>query len=133
MKKNLLVLCVVAISVVAFSTLFAKDEAKINRGKAVFTATCIPCHQATGLGIPNTFPPLAGSDFLNKDINRAIKFVKFGFKGPIKVNGKDFNAEMVKPNLTDDQIADVLTFVTNSWGNKPKDVTKAQVAKVQNK
>lgn len=132
MKKKIILFSVLALSVFIFSNLFSKDEAKINRGKAVYAATCIACHQASGMGVPNAFPPLAASDFLNKDINRAIKFVKFGFKGPIKVNGKDYNAEMVKPNLTDDQIADVLTFVSNQWGNKPKDVTKAQVAKVKN-
>lgn len=131
MKNLLIKLTVCAICIFIFSSLYSKDDAKINRGKAVFSATCVPCHQATGKGLPGAFPPLAGSDFLNKDINRAIKFVKFGFKGPITVNGVNFNLEMVKPNLTDDQIADVLTFVTNSWGNKPKDVTKAQVAKVK--
>ncbi|MCX6148827.1 MAG: cytochrome c [Candidatus Kapabacteria bacterium] len=131
MNKKLIILTIITVSVFVFGNLYSKDDAKINRGKAVYSATCVACHQATGKGLPNAFPPLAGSDFLNKDINRAIKFVKFGFKGPITVNGVNYNLEMVKPNLTDDQIADVLTFVTNTWGNKPKDVTKAQVAKVK--
>lgn len=131
MKKKLVILTMITVSVFVFGNLYSKDDAKINRGKAVYSATCVACHQATGKGLPGAFPPLASSDFLNKDINRAIKIVKFGFKGPMTVNGVNYNLEMVKPNLTDDQIADVLTFVTNTWGNKPKDVTKAQVAKVK--
>lgn len=99
----------------------------VNKGKAIFTKTCIACHQATGLGIPGAFPPLAKSDFLNKDTNRAIKAVLNGLTGPITVNGKKFNGAMTSQGLSDQQTADVLTYVYSSWGNNKTKVTPAMV------
>ena len=103
---------------------FSQD---INKGKTVYTKTCIACHQATGLGIPGAFPPLAKSDYLNKDVNRAIKGVVKGLKGPITVNGKKFNGEMPIQTLNDQQAADVMTYVYASWGNNKTVVTPAMV------
>lgn len=98
-----------------------------DKGKAVFTRTCIACHQATGVGIPGAFPPLAASDYLNKDVNRAIKQVIKGSNGAITVNGKVFNGAMPPQNLNDQDIADVLTYVYSSWGNNKSKVTPAMV------
>lgn len=99
----------------------------VKKGKTVYSTTCVACHQATGAGIPNAFPPLAKSDYLNKDVNRAIKQVIKGSSGPITVNGKTFNGAMPPQNLNDQQIADVLTYVYNEWGNSKKKVTVAMV------
>lgn len=98
-----------------------------DKGKAVYSSTCIACHQANGQGIPNAFPPLAKSDYLNKDVNRAIKQVIKGSSGPITVNGKVFNGVMPPQNLNDQQIADVLTYVYANWGNNKTKVTPAMV------
>jgi mono/diheme cytochrome c family protein len=98
-----------------------------DKGKAVFAKTCIACHQVTGLGIPGAFPPLAKSDYLNADVNRAIKQVIKGSNGTITVNGKKFTGAMPPQALTDQQIADVLTYVYASWGNSKKVVTPAMV------
>lgn len=103
------------------------------KGKAVYTKTCIACHQANGQGIPNAFPPLANSDYLNKDTNRAIKAVMNGLHGPITVNGKKFNSAMPTQNLKDDQIADVLTYVYSNWGNNKTKVTVAMVKALRGK
>lgn len=103
------------------------------KGKAIYTKTCVACHQATGLGIPNAFPPLAKSDYLNKDTNRAIKAVMNGLHGPITVNGKKYNSAMPTQNLKDDQIADVLTYVYSSWGNNNTKVTPAMVKALRGK
>lgn len=111
----------------------AKDlKEQINRGKAVYSANCMACHQASGKGMPNVFPPLAASDYLNKDPKRAISAVKYGIKGPIVVNGQNFNGVMPKVAISDEQIADVLTFIYNTWNNKKQEVTTKQVAKVKN-
>jgi nitrite reductase (NO-forming) len=99
----------------------------IAKGKSVYTQTCIACHQPTGVGIPGAFPPLAKSDYLNKDVNRAIKTVIKGLNGPITVNGKKFSSAMPPQALTDQQIADVLTYVFSSWGNTKTVVTPAMV------
>ena len=106
-----------------------KDQ-KLAKGKEVFTRVCQVCHQADGKGIANTFPPLAGSDYLAADLNRAIHSAANGLKGEITVNGMKFNQEMPKPNpaFTDEELASVFTYVLNNFGNKSGEVTIAQAA-----
>lgn len=120
MKKLIFSIALIAIASQGFSQQAAK-------GKAVFATTCIACHQATGLGIPGAFPPLAKSDYLNKDVNRAIKQVIKGSTGIVTVNGLKFNGTMPAQPLNDQQIADVLTYVYSSWGNNKSVVTPAMV------
>lgn len=100
---------------------------KLERGKTIYSQTCFACHQATGTGIPNAFPPLAGSDFLNADAHRAIEVVKFGLTGKVEVNGNVYNSAMPKQNLSDEEIASVLTYVYNNWGNNKTEVTTEMV------
>ena len=100
---------------------------KIQLGKRLFTSICAACHQPTGQGLPNVFPPLAGSDFLNADKNRAIKIVINGRQGELIVNGRRFNNSMPTFPLGDDDIANVLTFVYNSFGNAGLEVTPDEV------
>jgi mono/diheme cytochrome c family protein len=86
----------------------------------VFTATCSACHQATGLGQAGTFPPLAGSEWvLAPGGNRIAHIVLYGLSGPINVKGQDFNNTMLawRETYTDEQIADVLTYIRSEWGN----------------
>ena len=85
------------------------------------------CHQAGGVGIARAFPPLAASDFLNEDHKRAIDIVLHGMSGKIKVNNLEFNGDMPAMALSNDQIANVLTFLLNNWGNKGGTVTPQQV------
>jgi len=98
-------------------------------GERTFLTVCAACHQRTGLGIPNVFPPLAGSDFLMADSTRAIRILLGGLNGPVDVNGQRFNGAMPPlANLSDEQIADVLTWVRSNLGNAGTAVTPAQVA-----
>ncbi|MGB0837609.1 MAG: copper-containing nitrite reductase [Flavobacteriaceae bacterium] len=108
-------------------------EEKIESGKKIYAGTCFACHQANGDGIPNAFPPLAKSDFLNANVERAIDIVMHGKTGEIVVNGINYNSVMTKQNLTDQEIADVLTYVYDSWGNNKSKVNIDQVKKVRNK
>jgi len=111
------------------STVHARTrEERIAAGQRVFTTNCIACHQAQGQGIPGAFPPLAKSDFLMADKHRAIRIVLGGFSGPITVNGQSFNSTMPSLGLNDEDIANVLTFVRNSWGNSGDMVTTEEVA-----
>lgn len=100
---------------------------KIELGRRLFTSICAACHQPTGQGLPNVFPPLASSDYLNADKNRAIKIVINGRQGEVIVNGRKFNNSMPKFPLGDDDIANVLTFVYNSFGNAGLEVTPDEV------
>lgn len=98
-------------------------EEKIKIGKEIFGTTCFACHQSEGQGIPNTFPPLAKSDYLNADSKRAIKTILHGLTGEITVNGKKYNNIMPSQNLSDDEIANVLTYIYSNWGNNKTEVT----------
>ncbi len=100
----------------------------LARGQKVYTANCESCHMAEGEGIPATFPPLAKSDYLMKDQKRAIRTVLQGLSGEITVNGETYNMAMPGySHLSDQEVADVLNYVQNNWGNKAKPVTPAQV------
>lgn len=100
---------------------------KVKIGKEIFGTTCFACHQSEGQGIPSTFPPLAKSDYLNADAKRAIKTILHGLSGEITVNGKKYNNVMPSQNLSDDEIANVMTYIYNSWGNNKTDVTPEMV------
>ncbi len=106
-------------------------EDRIEMGRRVYAQTCLACHQPEGQGLANAFPPLAGSDYLNADVERAIKIVIFGKTGEMTVNGATYNSVMTAQTLTDEEIANVMTFVYNSWANNKTEVTPALVAKVR--
>jgi len=100
---------------------------RIKLGKTVFQTNCTACHQENGQGIPQAFPPLAKSDYLNADKIRVIKTVTGGLQGKVVVNGQAYNGVMPAWSLSDDEIASVLTYVYNSWGNSGKDVTPDEI------
>ena len=104
---------------------------KMESGKQVYMKTCFACHQLEGQGIPNAFPPLAKSDYLNADVNRAIGIVLKGKTGEITVNGAKYNSVMTRQAISNSEIADVLTYVYNSWGNNKTNVTTSQVDQVR--
>ena len=102
----------------------AKTKAeRIQIGHRLFSSICAACHQPSGLGRPNLFPPLAGSDFLNADKSRAVNIVVFGRQGEVVVNGLKYNNNMPSFPLSDQDIANVLTYVYNSFGNSGLEVT----------
>jgi nitrite reductase (NO-forming) len=109
----------------------SKDE-QMAAGKAIFATTCQACHQAEGQGVPRVFPPLAKSDFLMADKARAIGVVLGGKSGALVVNGDTYNNAMPPwSHLSDEAVANVLTYVRNSWGNTGDPVTAADVAAVR--
>jgi len=106
---------------------------QVAAGKTLFNGTCSACHQGNGEGLENVFPPLAKSDMVGKlAVEDLIAFPLNGKTGKLTVNGKDYDSVMPPMSqLNDDEIANILTFVLNSWGNKGGTVTKEQVAKVR--
>ncbi len=105
---------------------------QIARGEALYATSCGGCHQANGQGLPGAFPPLAKSDFLLADRQRAVAVTLQGMTGPITVNGQTYNAVM--PNmahLTDANLADILTYVLNTWGNDGGPITADEIASVR--
>lgn len=107
-------------------------QERIAFGKRVYNQNCMACHQTHGKGIPAVFPPLAKSDYLMQDPKRAVAAMLQGLKGAIKVNGKTYNGVMPAVKLSDEDIANVVAYITNSWGNKnDKLITPAQVQKMR--
>ena len=106
----------------------AKDKAeRVSLGLGVYSNNCQACHQANGEGVPDAFPPLAKSDYLNADKLRAIKTVTGGLETKLTVNGHEFNGVMPAWDLPDEDIANVLTYVYSSWGNSGLEVLPADV------
>lgn len=107
---------------------FAKNKQdQMAFGKRVFENSCMACHQARGEGIAGAFPPVAKSDYLNADKNRAIDIVLQGRSGEIVVNGSKYNSVMPALDLKDDEVANVLTYIYGSWGNSGKTVSSTEV------
>ncbi|WP_236638789.1 c-type cytochrome [Leeuwenhoekiella aestuarii] len=106
--------------------------ASMKRGKVVYEDFCMQCHMETGEGIPGTFPPLAQADFLLENRVKAIKAVKYGLKGEVKVNGAIYTSIMAPLGLYDDEVADVMNYILNSWNNtSSKMVTEKEVAQIE--
>lgn len=107
-------------------------QKSIARGKEVYTDFCIQCHLANGKGNGTTFPPLDESNWLKSKITESIHAVKYGQKGEIVVNQKKFNSIMPPMGLSDEEIADVMNYVLNSWSNKSsKMITTKEVGLVK--
>jgi nitrite reductase (NO-forming) len=105
---------------------------QVAAGGVLFKGTCSTCHQESGQGLPNVFPPLAKSDLLLKEPARAIQIVMNGLTGPVTVNGSTYNSVMPPMSqLNDDEVANILTYVLNTWGNSGPAITAAEVAKVR--
>ncbi|PTR01568.1 mono/diheme cytochrome c family protein [Mucilaginibacter yixingensis] len=102
--------------------------ASIARGQQVYTQYCLSCHQADGGGVPNMNPPLIKTTYVLGDSRKLIKVVLNGFMQNVDIDGESYSNNMPPHNfLTDQQIADVLTYVRRNFGNKAAPVTVAQV------
>lgn len=109
----------------------ANKEERIAAGQNLYAQNCAACHLPTGLGIPAAFPPLAKSDFLNADVDRSISVVLNGLQGEVTVNGSKFNSLMPALGLSDENVANVLTYVYSQWENSGKEITPDMVKKVR--
>lgn len=108
--------------------------AAVTRGKEVYTNVCLACHQADGSGVPNLNPPLIKTPWVLGGKPALVEMVLKGSQGKIEIDGDKFHNTMPSLSyLTDQQIADVLTFVRNSFGNKASLVTPAEVKTVRAK
>ena len=108
------------------------QQEQVDAGKVLFTGTCSVCHQANGEGLAGVFPPLAKSDYIAKDVKRIISTVLHGLSGKVTVNGKEYNSVMPPMNqLNDDEVANILTYVLNSWSNPGGRITADEVKKVR--
>ena len=122
-------------SVLFFSAEIQDPELKasIERGRDVYNDFCITCHLGNGEGSKGIIPPLAKSDYLLNNRKESIRAVKYGQQGKIKVNGVEYNGIMGNQHVTVEEIADVMNYILNSWGNSgAKRVTEEEVRSVKN-
>jgi mono/diheme cytochrome c family protein len=122
------------IGLLTFCTEKASAQNMAN-GKKIYETRCLVCHQADGGGVPNMNAPLdAASNVVGNDIARLVKIIRNGYNERIALDGYYYsNAMTANPDLKDTDIADVLSYIRNSWTNKASKVTLAQVQKVKKK
>ncbi len=122
----LIILLIVAISSQSFyqNTPLA---ASIKNGQSVYATYCMSCHMEDGNGVEGAFPSLVKTNHLN-DKNKLVKIILQGMRGQTVVNGITYNGEMAGLNLTDQEVADVINFIRNSWGNKATAMKITEVA-----
>jgi len=133
--RNRILICSVLILPISLSFAFQDPnlEESMKRGKEVYTMYCQSCHMENGEGMQGVNPPVAKTDYV-KDIQKNIRIVLNGQTGQITVNEKQYNAMMTSLSYLDDkQIADVLNYIRNSWGNKYPIVTESQVKEERDK
>jgi cbb3-type cytochrome c oxidase subunit III len=99
-------------------------------GQKIYGANCSACHGAGGAGLPGEFPPLAGNPMVTGSPDKVIAAVKNGLTGAVTVNGKTYSGAMPAwhGKLSNADMADVITYIRSSWGNKADAVTETQVA-----
>ncbi len=110
-----------------------KQQAAKGPGAELYARHCATCHQPNGKGLPKVYPPLAGSELLQGDPVHPIAIVLYGFRGKIQRNGQEYDGVMTPfgNQLSDEEIAQILTYVRNSWGNSADSVTPEMVAQVR--
>jgi mono/diheme cytochrome c family protein len=132
---SVIIMYLMLISSIVFLSAGIQDpmlKASIERGRDVYNDFCVTCHLGNGDGTKGIIPPLAKSDYLLNKRIESIRAVKYGQQGKIKVNGVEYNGIMANQQLTDEEVADVMNYILNSWGNKgKKTVTVEEVRSVK--
>ncbi len=132
MKKITNLHCATLFVTICFSfTQTNPSTASIQNGKKVYETYCISCHMENGMGVEGAFPSLVKTGNLS-DKNRLVKIILLGMRGPLKINGLSFDGEMAGIEMTDKEVADVINYIRNTWGNKAPlvQVTEIPAAKI---
>jgi mono/diheme cytochrome c family protein len=136
MKKCVLIMLLIGTSTILMAqakkpvTAFKQGgiQEAISRGKTVYASYCLACHQADGSGVPNLNPPLIQTEWVTGSKSTLIEMVLKGSRGKVEIDGETFHNTMpAQAHLTDLQIADVLTYIRNNFGNKASSVSDAEV------
>jgi mono/diheme cytochrome c family protein len=107
-------------------------QATENPGKKVYDSVCLACHMRDGSGVPGMHPPLIESEFVNGDPGKLITIILKGLSGKIEIQGEIYNSIMPpQANLSDKQIADVLTYIRSNFGNNSSAISMEQVQKIR--
>ncbi|ARV15682.1 c-type cytochrome [Polaribacter sp. SA4-12] len=130
--KNYLFLFCFLVSFVAFGQNNLKKSKQ--SGRLIYSLECAECHEGDGKGMRGAIPPLANADYLMKDTDKGILAVLKGVSGRVKVNGINYYGTMVGlGKLSNKQVADVMNYIRNSWGNKGEIVKPEDIARLRKK
>lgn len=110
---------------------YTLTQEQTQKGNALYRSKCMNCHMPKGEGINGIYPPLAGSDFLRKNIVRSLGIVKYGSSSPIKVNGIRYQGVMPAAGISDEDLVILFNYVLNSWGNSYGSVSLEDVKRVE--
>ena len=116
-----------------FNYLFQNKTKKesIKAGSEIYQDFCVQCHLSSGIGVFGVFPPLKASDYLLENTNLSIAGIKYGLKGKIIVNNEEYDGLMIRQGLDNEEVADVMNYILNEWGNETTDfITPNQVSKI---
>ena len=129
-----IIVLIYLLSLGIFSFFLFQNKTKkesINAGSEIYQDFCLQCHLSTGTGVFGVFPPLKASDYLLENTNLSIAGIKYGLKGKIIVNNEEYDGLMIRQGLDNEEVADVMNFILNEWGNKTTDfITPNQVSKI---
>ena len=126
--KLFLLIYFLIISILTVNILPQKSESEsIVAGAEIYRDFCVKCHLTTGKGVSGVFPPLKASDYLFGNINRSIAVIKYGLKGEIEVNEEIYDGIMANQGLESEEIADVMNYILNQWGNNNEGFISAQL------
>jgi len=126
--KKISIALLIAVTAFSFSTQQPDLKASVQRGKKVYETYCLSCHQSDGKGMLKMNPPLVKTKQVLGNKTQLINIILIGLDEEMVINGETyFNPMPSQPHLKDQEIADVLTYVRNSFGNKATMVTVAEV------
>ena len=128
--KKIVVIILLTCSVICIAS--TQPGTSKQRGSALYKQYCLTCHQADGSGVPRMNPPLIKTSYVTGDKNKIIKWVLQGSIEKVPIDGQTYSNNMpAQSYLTDQQIADVLTYIRSSFGNKSSAITAADVKTVR--
>jgi len=134
--KEFSLLIIIFTGFISFSCMTEQNDLKASmvRGKKVYDKTCITCHQPEGDGVPRMNPPLIKTQQVLGAKEKLVRIVVQGYKEQVEINGEIYYTPMpAQPLLSNQEIADVLTYIRNSFGNKASAVTVSEVKKIRAK
>ena len=129
-----IIVLIYLLSLGIFSSLLFQNKTKkesIKAGSEIYQDFCLQCHLSTGIGVSGVFPPLKASDYLLENTNLSIAGIKYGLRGKIIVNNEEYNGIMLRQGLDNEEVADVMNYILNEWGNQTSAfITPNQVSKI---
>ena len=129
-----IIVIIYLLSLGIFSSLLFQNKTKkesIKAGSEIYQDFCLQCHLSTGIGVSGVFPPLKASYYLLENTNLSIAGIKYGLRGKILVNNEEYDGIMVRQGLDNEEVADVMNYILNEWGNQTSAfITPNQVSKI---